>query len=132
MIRPVNSNLCLFRLARTRRDDFIYGPRHAGTRLFWNSRCIQIQFRYSCRLGHARFRHFLLDAGMCRVARFVLAFVLQHQHIMTSKFKACSPLLHSYEARAKASFACESPRPGLLRCFIHPRFASATVPIRTD
>ena len=63
----VNSNLCLFRLARTWRDDFVYGSGHGGTWLFWNSRSIQIQFRYSCGPGRARLRHFLLDADTRRV-----------------------------------------------------------------
>ena len=132
MVGPINSNLRLFRLARTRRDDFVDGSGHGASWLFWNSRSVQILFRYSCRLGHARFRHFLLDAGMCRVARFVLAFLLRHEDIMASKFESCSPILYSFDPRATAAFAREFPRPRLLHCIIHPRFASATVPIRRD
>jgi hypothetical protein len=58
----------------------LYSPGDGGTRLFWNSRRIQIQFRYSCGPGYARLRHFLLDANMCRVAGFFLVFLIQHGH----------------------------------------------------
>jgi hypothetical protein len=40
---PTNSNLCLFRLARTsRRDDFVNGSGHRGTWPFWNSGGIKL------------------------------------------------------------------------------------------
>jgi hypothetical protein len=98
VVGPFNSNLCLFRPARTwRRDDFVDGSGHGGTWLFWNSRSIQIQFRYSCGPGHARLRHFLLDGGMCRVAGFFLTFLMQHAPIMTSRWKPCCPISHSCE-----------------------------------
>src|ERR1700722_19064043 len=84
----VNSNLCLFRLARTWRDDFVYGSGHGGTWLFWSSRSIQIQFRYSCGPGRARLRHFLLDADTRRIVTLFVSCFMPHTPIMALKMKA--------------------------------------------
>ena len=85
LVGPVNSDLCFFRLARTRRrDNFVDGSGHGSTWLFLNSRSIQTEFRDSCRPGHTRLRHFLLDAGTCPVAPF-LTFLIQHPSILTSR-----------------------------------------------
>jgi hypothetical protein len=69
VVTAVDSNLCLFRPARKWWNDLIYGPRHGGAWQFGNSRTIYISSRDSCGLGHARFRHFLLDARICRIPR---------------------------------------------------------------
>ena len=85
VVGAVNTNLCLFRLARTSgRDDFVDGAGHGGTWLFSNTRSIQVQFRYSCGSGHARLCHFLLDAGTCRVVGFFLDLLTRHSPIITS------------------------------------------------
>jgi len=42
------------------------------------STLFEVPLRYSRRLGHARLRHFLLDAGTCRVLGFSLTFHMQH------------------------------------------------------
>src|SRR5487761_108791 len=100
VVGPLNSNLCFFRLAQTcRRDDFVDGSGHGGTWPFWNSPSIQIPFRCSCGLGHARLRHFLLDAGLCRVVEFFffLSFLIEHTPTMTSRWKPCSPISYSCE-----------------------------------
>ena len=91
--------ICAFSgLARTGRpDNFVDCSGHSGTWLSRNSRCIQNQFHYSCRLGHARLCHFLRDAGARRVAAFFLTFLKPHAPIMISRWKPCSPLSHSCE-----------------------------------
>jgi len=95
-IRPINSDLCFFRLALAwRRDDFVDGSGHGGAWVFYNSRSIQVQFRYAGGLAHTRLSHFLLDVGSCRVGRF-LAFLVQHPSIMTSRGKQCCPISHSF------------------------------------
>jgi hypothetical protein len=83
---PVNSNLRLFRLARTwRGDDLLDSAGHRGTWLFGRSRRIEIQFRDPCGSGHARLRHFRPDAGTCGVAEFFFSALLPHAAMMTSK-----------------------------------------------
>ena len=68
---------------------------HSGTWLSRNSRCIQKnQFHYSCGPGHARHRHFLLDAGTCRAGAFFLTFLMPQAPIMISRRNPCSPLSH--------------------------------------
>ena len=85
-----------FRLALMgRRDDFVDCSGHSRTWLSRNSRGIQNRFHYSCGLGHARLRHFLLDAGTCRVGAFFLTFLMPHAPIMISRWKPSSPLSHS-------------------------------------
>jgi hypothetical protein len=82
----VNSNLGLFRLARTSRgDDLVDSAGHSGTWLFSSSRRIEIQFRDSCGSGHARLGHFRPDAGTCGVAGFFLSVLLAHAAMMTSR-----------------------------------------------
>src|ERR1700683_3886218 len=85
----------------------VYGSRHGGTWLFLNSRCIQIQSRYSRGSSHARLCHFLLDAGTCLFAGFFLGFLMQHTAIITRRRKPCSPISHGCEilAPARATFA---------------------------
>ncbi len=49
LVGTVNTNLCLFRLARTwRRNDFVHSSKHYGAWLFWSSPSVQVQFRDSC------------------------------------------------------------------------------------
>src|SRR4029077_4548324 len=95
----VNGNLRLFCLARTRRrDDLVNGSGHGGAWLFWDARRIQIELHDSCRPGHARLLHFLLDAGTRRVGGFLFAFLMEHKATMTSRWRRCSPISHSFRA----------------------------------
>jgi hypothetical protein len=98
VLGPVNSYLCLFRLARPwRGDDFVDGSGHSGTWLFWSSRRIEIQFRDSCGSGHARLRHFRPDAGTCGVAGFFLSVLVPHAGMMTSRSNPGCPISHNCE-----------------------------------
>jgi len=89
--------ICVFSSWLWTRDDFVDCSGLSGTWLSRNSRCIQNQFHHSCGPGHARLRHFLLDAGKCRVGTFFLTFLMPHTPIMISRWKPCSPLSHSCE-----------------------------------
>lgn len=101
VIRPVNSNLHLFRLARTwRRDDFVDRSTHGGTWVFSDSLRIEIQFRCPCGPCHPRLCHFLLDADTCPVGGFFLSFIMHYGPIMTMMWKLRSPISHSWEKHA--------------------------------
>jgi hypothetical protein len=71
----------------SRRDNFLDGSRHGGTRAFWNSRSIHFQFRYSCGPGHSWFRHFPMDAGKWRIADLFPGFLLQHTPTFRPSFR---------------------------------------------
>ena len=93
-----NRNLRFFWLAWTwRGDDFVHCSGHGSTWLFWSSRSIELQFAYSSRLRHARFRHFHLHASAYLVVGFFLTFLMQHAPIMTSGWKPFSAISHRCE-----------------------------------
>lgn len=49
---------------------------------------------FACGLCHARLRHFFRDAGSCRFAGFLLAFLLHRTSTMTSPPEQCSSIQH--------------------------------------
>jgi hypothetical protein len=101
----INSNLSLFRLARTWRwDYFLDDSGHDDTWLLWSPCSIQILFRYSCRPRHARLRHFLLDTGACRFFSFIPTFLMWHASIMASRWKPCSLISHTCDTCSPVAF----------------------------
>ena len=95
----VHSNLCPFRLSHvSRRDDFVDDSQHRGAWQLCDAACIQFPLHYSRGLSHARLRHFLPDAGTCRIASFLvgfLQFLRQHVPILTFRWKPYSPISHT-------------------------------------
>ena len=86
LVGTVNGNLCFLRLARAWRwDNFLDGSWHGGTGVFWNSRRIEFQFRYSCGSGHSRLGHFLINARMRRVAGLFPKFPMRHTSTLTPR-----------------------------------------------
>jgi hypothetical protein len=73
----IGAVICAFSV-RSGPDNFVDGSGHGGTRLFWNSRLVQLPFHYSCGPGHARLRHFLLDGSMRHFTEF-FTFLIQHK-----------------------------------------------------
>ena len=57
-----------------------------------DTRSSQIYFPFARGLGHARLRHFFLDAGTCRFAEFFLGFLLHRTSMMTSRPKQYSSI----------------------------------------
>src|SRR5208283_1796725 len=74
------------------------------------STLVEVPLRYSCRLGHARLCHFLLDAGTCRVVGVSLTFLMKHALSMASRWKPCSPISHSCEAFSNGRLSRETGR----------------------
>src|ERR1700693_5639655 len=81
-------------------------------------------------VGHARVRHFLLDAGTCYVAGFFLSFLMQHTPMMTSRWKPCSPISHSCEICGRfLSVASRSDRQDQ---FLAPMTSKTTPPANAN
>jgi len=67
----------------------------------------QIAKHLSCGLRHARLRHFLLDAGTCRVTSFLrgfFGFLTQHASMLTPRWKPCSPIQHTFRIFSRFSW----------------------------
>jgi hypothetical protein len=95
VVSAVESNLYLFRPALTWWNDFNYASRQGGAGRFGNSRTIYISFRDSCGRRHARFRHFFLDARICRIPLEILNFLMPHTSIVTVRWGTFSTISHS-------------------------------------